>query len=276
MIPLRIANLTKRYGDRLALDDLSLDVKPGAVFGLLGRNGAGKSTAIACVLGLISKTAGDVKVFGEPLHARTFDRIAYVPEIDALEGWMTTREHAEFRRRCFSRFDRTLMNDLIERFEIEPGRPLRKLSKGQRQGVALALAFAQRPDLMILDEPAAGLDPVMQRRILDTIVSAAADGATILFSSHHIGHVEQAAERVGVLDRGKLVLEADVDHLRATRFVVEAVFDDGHLEQRYANGDVALIEAQLRARSPVSVSRRALHLEQIFLATIGETKERHE
>lgn len=189
---------------------------------------------------------------------------------------MTTREHAEFRRRCFSRFDRTLMNDLIERFEIEPGRPLRKLSKGQRQGVALALAFAQRPDLMILDEPAAGLDPVMQRRILDTIVSAAADGATILFSSHHIGHVEQAAERVGVLDRGKLVLEADVDHLRATRFVVEAVFDDGHLEQCYTNGDVALIEAQLRARSPVSVSRRALHLEQIFLATIGETKERHE
>lgn len=274
MIPLHIANLSKRYDDHIAVEDLSLDVRPGTVFGLLGRNGAGKSTTIACVLGLIPKTSGTVALFGEPMRARTFDRIAYVPEINALDGWMTTRQHAEFRRRCFSRFDRALMDELIERFEIEPGRTLRKLSKGQRQAVALALAFAQRPELMILDEPATGLDPVMQRRLLDTVVSTAADGATILFSSHHIGHVEQAAERIGILDRGRLVLEADVDDLRETRFLVEAVFDDGHLEQRYANGDVAPVEAQFNARSPLTISRRAMNLEQIFLTTIGETKER--
>lgn len=274
MNPLRITDLVKRYAEHCAVDDLSLEIKPGTVFGLLGRNGAGKSTTIACILGLIPKTSGEVAIFGVPLRARTFDRIAYVPESNALDLWMTTREHAEFRRRCFSRFDRAVMSDLIERFEIDPGRAVRKLSKGQRQAVALALAFAQRPELMFLDEPAAGLDPVMQRRLLDVMVSAAADGAAVLFSSHHIGHVEQAAERIGILDRGKLVLEADVDDLRESRFVVEAVFRDGHLEQRYANGDVALVEAQFHARSPVTVSRRAMNLEQIFLTTIGEAKER--
>ncbi|HLI95853.1 MAG TPA: ABC transporter ATP-binding protein [Candidatus Baltobacteraceae bacterium] len=273
MIPLHIAHLTKRYGDCTAVDDLSLEIKPGTVFGLLGRNGAGKSTTIDCVLGLISKTSGEIAVFGEQLKAKTLDRIAYVPEINCLDGWMTTRQHAEFRRRCYSRFDPKLMDELIERFEIEPGRTLRKLSKGQRQAVAIALAFAQHPELLILDEPATGLDPVMQRRVLDTMVSTAADGITILFSSHHIGHVEQAAERIGVLDRGRLVLEADVDDLRETRFAVEAVFDDGHVERRYANGDVAAVEAQMRARLPITVSRRTMSLEQIFLTTIGETKE---
>lgn len=206
MIPLRITHLTKTYGRRLAFDDLCLDVQRGTVFGLLGRNGAGKSTAIACVLGLISKTSGEITLFGERLQPRLFDRIAYVPEINCLDGWMTARQHAEFRRHCFSRFDNVLAAELMERFEIEPRRTLRKFSKGQRQATALALAFAQRPDLMILDEPATGLDPVIQRRLLDTIVGAAADGATILFCSHHIGHVEQAAERIGIIDHGKLVL----------------------------------------------------------------------
>jgi ABC-2 type transport system ATP-binding protein len=274
MIPLRIANLTKRYSGHLAVDDLSLEVKRGTVFGLLGRNGAGKSTTIACVLGLISKTSGEIALFGEPLQPRTFDRIAYVPEINSLDGWMTTRQHVEFRRRCFSRFDRTLMSELTERFEIDSRQTLRKLSKGRRQAVALALAFAQRPELMILDEPASGLDPVMQRRLLDAIVSTAADGVTVLFSSHQIGHVEQAAERIGILDRGRLALEADVDDLRAKRFLVEAVFDDGHLEQRFANGDAFAVEEQLRALAPVTVSRRAMTLEQIFFTTIGERKER--
>ncbi|HTV93405.1 MAG TPA: ABC transporter ATP-binding protein [Verrucomicrobiae bacterium] len=274
MIPLHIAHLTKRYGNRLAVDDLSLDVSRGTVFGLLGRNGAGKSSTIACVLGLIAKTSGEIALFGEPLQPRTFDRIAYVPEINCLDGWMTTHQHVEFRRRCFSRFDRTLMSELIERFEIEPGRKVGKLSKGQRQAVALALAFAQRPELMILDEPASGLDPVMQRRLLDTIVSAAADGVTVLFSSHQIGHAEQAAERIGIIDSGRLALEADVDDLRAKRFLVEAVFEDGRIEQHYANGDVTIVEAQLRARSPVTVTRRTMNLEQIFLTTISETKER--
>jgi ABC-2 type transport system ATP-binding protein len=274
MIPLRIAHLTKRYGGRLAVDDLSLEIKRGTVFGLLGRNGAGKSTTIACALGLTRKTAGEIALFGEPLQARRFDRIAYVPEINCLDGWMTTRQHVEFRRRTFSRFDRALMTELIERFEIEPERAVRKLSKGQRQAVALALAFAQRPDLMILDEPATGLDPVMQRRVLDAIVTAAADGVTIVFSSHQIGHVEQAAERIGIVDHGKLTLEADVDDLRAKRFLVEAVFENGRVERRYANGDVTAVEAHLRALSPVTVSRRTMNLEQIFLMSIGETKER--
>jgi len=273
MIPLRIDHLTKRYGDRLAVDDVTLSIERGTVFGLIGRNGAGKSSAIGCILGLIRTTSGDVRLFGEPLQPRTFDRIAYVPEINCLDAWMTPVQHIEFRRRCFSRFDVALMGELMERFEIDPKRTLRKLSKGQRQAVALGLAFAQHPELMILDEPASGLDPVLQRRLLDTMVSAAADGVTILFSSHQIGHVEQAAERIGIIDKGKLALEADVDQLRAERFLIEAVFSDGKLVREYANGDVAEVEERLRALAPVTVSRRSMTLEQIFFSTIGASKE---
>jgi ABC-2 type transport system ATP-binding protein len=273
MIPLHIDHLSKRYGDRLAVDDLTLSIETGTVFGLLGRNGAGKTSTIACVLGLLRSTSGGVRLFGEPLQPKTFDRIAYVPEMNELDDWMTPLQHAEFRRRCYSRFDVALMHELMERFEVDPKRPVGKLSKGQQQAVALALSFAQRPELMILDEPASGLDPVLQRRLLDTIVSAAADRVTIVFSSHQIGHVEQAAERIGIIDGGRLVLEADVDDLRAKRFVIDAVFADGRLEQRYVNGDAAEVEAQLRARSPVTVSRRPMSLEQVFFSTIGATKE---
>jgi ABC-2 type transport system ATP-binding protein len=273
MKPLQILHFSKRYGPHNAVDDLSLTIDAGTVYGLIGRNGAGKSTTIVCALGLVRPSNGSFAFFGEALVPALFERIAYVPEINVLDGWMTSSQHAEFRRRSYARFDTKLMHDLIEHFEIAPRRPVRNLSKGQRQAVALALAFAQRPDLMILDEPASGLDPVLQRRLLDQIVSAAADGVTILFSSHQIGQVEQAAERVGILDHGKLVLDADVEDLRAKRFLVEAIFSDGRLEQRYANGDVADVEAELRALSPVTVARREMSLEQIFFATIGAGKE---
>lgn len=287
MKPLQISHFSKRYGDRYAVEDLSLEIDAGTVFGLIGRNGAGKSTTIACTLGLVRSSAGNIKLFGQALTPQLFERIAYVPEINELDGWMTPLQHADFRRRCFARFDVAAMHAAMERFEIEPRRAVRKLSKGQRQAVALALAFAQRPDLMILDEPSSGLDPVLQRRLLDHIVSAAADGVTIVFSSHQIGQVEQAAERVGIIDRGKLVLEADVDDLRARRVLIEAYFEqlpnltalrvpfdiEGTRVRAYANGDASDVESALRALNPITVAQREMTLEQVFFATIGAGKE---
>lgn len=287
MKPLQISHFSKRYSDRYAVEDLSLEIDAGTVFGLIGRNGAGKSTTIACTLGLVRSSAGNIKLFGQALTPQLFERIAYVPEINELDGWMTPLQHADFRRRCFARFDVAAMHAAMERFEIEPRRAVRKLSKGQRQAVALALAFAQRPDLMILDEPSSGLDPVLQRRLLDHIVSAAADGVTIVFSSHQIGQVEQAAERVGIIDRGKLVLEADVDDLRARRVLIEAYFEqlpnltalrvpfdiEGTRVRAYANGDASDVESALRALNPITVAQREMTLEQVFFATIGAGKE---
>jgi ABC-2 type transport system ATP-binding protein len=291
MNPLSITNLNKRYGHKTAVADLSLSISPGSVFGLLGRNGAGKTTTIACTLGLLRQTSGTIELFGEALQPRTYDRVAFVPEINALDAWMTPIQHAEFRRRCFSRFDTALMNEMTQRFEIDPRRPIRKNSKGQRQAVALALAFAQRPELMILDEPGSGLDPVLQRRLLDAIVSTAADGVAVIFSSHQIGQVEQAAERIGIIDAGKLVLEANVDDLRAQRAVIEAIFEsppdlsrvpelakanveiDGTRIRVFANGNAAQVEEYLRALSPLTVSRRGMNLEQVFFETVGQMQE---
>jgi ABC-2 type transport system ATP-binding protein len=273
MTPLSIEHFTKRYGSRLAVDDLNIEIAEGTVFGLIGRNGAGKSTTIACALGLTHFSNGRISIFGAPLSPRSFHRLAYVPEINVLDGWMTAREHAAFRRSMFPQFDADAMREEVERFEIDPSRAIRKLSKGQRQAVALALAFAQRPDLMILDEPSSGLDPVLQRRLLDAVVSRAADGVTIVFSSHQIGQVEQAAERVGILDRGRLLLEADVDDLRERRYLLEAVERDGEVTRVYANGDADEVERGLRATHPLSVERREMTLEEIFFQTIGLEKE---
>lgn len=291
MIPLAIEHLTKRYGGRPAVDDLSLSIPTGTVFGLIGRNGAGKSTTIACALGLLRFNSGTVRFFGEVPTARSFDRIAYVPEINVLDAWMTTAQHITFRRSVFSRFDGAAMNELMERFEIDPSRSLKKLSKGQRQAVALALAFAQRAELLVLDEPASGLDPVLQRRLLDTIVSSAADGTTILFSSHQIGHVEQAAERIGILEKSRLVLEADVENLRERRALIEAAYREvpdlgklraaivspmeieGAVVRVYADGDASEVESILNAHGPLSLAKRPMTLEQIFFDAIELNKE---
>jgi ABC-2 type transport system ATP-binding protein len=285
-----IRNLTKRYGEQLAVDAFSLDVAPGSVCGLLGPNGAGKSTAFKCLLGLIRPTAGDLAISGAPVTPATFETLAYLPEKNTLYEWMTVKEHFELCRRTYARFDAARASELAALFKLDSRKKIKRLSKGQATAVAIALAFAIRPEILVLDEPSSGLDPIFQRTVLDLIIDAAAGGATVLFSSHQIGQVERAADRVAVLRNGKLVLEGNLDTLKGDEKIVEAVFEmdafspnglasdprvrrivrNGRILRAYVRSGSTEIAAELEALHPKSVSVYDLTLEDIFLGAVSD------
>jgi ABC-2 type transport system ATP-binding protein len=224
MSTIQISNLCKTYGKYAAVDGLSLEIPAGTVYGLLGPNGAGKTTTFKCMLGLARPTDGSVLYDGRPLAPETFERLAYVPERSVLYEWMTVAEHVEMAHRAFKQFDPARANELLAGFDVDPRKKARALSKGMRTAVMAAIAFARNAEILILDEPTSGLDPVNQRTVLSLIINEAAKGRSVIFSSHQIGQVERAAERIAVLDRGRLVLEGEIDDLKADRKIVEGIF----------------------------------------------------
>ncbi len=224
MNALSIAGLRKSYGNLAAVDGIDLEIPQGCVFGLLGPNGAGKSTTFKCVLGLIRASAGRVLFAGAPFSPAVLERVAYVPERSVLYDWMSVGEHIGYMQHSFAGFDPTRARELLAQLGVGSEKTkVRALSKGMRTATAVALAFARRVDLLVLDEPTSGLDPVNQRSVLNLIINEAAQGTTVVFSSHQIGQVERAAERIAVMQRGRIVLEGVVDDLKAGRKIVEGI-----------------------------------------------------
>jgi ABC-2 type transport system ATP-binding protein len=285
-----ITNLRKVYGSYAAVDGLSLEVPTASVFGLLGPNGAGKTTTFKCMLGLARPTSGGVLYDGRPLVPATFERIACVPERSVLYEWMSVDEHVEMSRRAFSNFDRARALELLALFNItDRRRRARALSKGMKTAVMVALAFARNAEILILDEPTAGLDPVNQRHVLSLMINEAAKGNTVIFSSHQIGQVERAAERIAVIDSGRLVLEGLVDDLKADRKIVEGIFpdvtftldgiaNDPHVARTdrterivrlLVTGDADDVAARLTRAGAAGVRVLDLNLEDIFLYAVA-------
>ncbi len=289
MNTIAIDHLTKRYGDRVAIDDLTLVVDEGSVCGLLGPNGAGKSTTFKCLLGLARFDGGRIAIGGAAVGPPTFETLGYVPERNALYDWLTVAEHFIIARRSYKRYDAARAAELGALFKLDSRKKLKTLSKGQQTAVALVLAFAIRPRVLVLDEPASGLDPVFQRVVLDLIIDAAAGGATVLFSSHQIGQVERAADRVAILRDGKLVLDGDIDRLKGSEKIVEAIFAgdapptpqlegdprvrrverSGRIVRAYVNDDAPAIARAFEALGPRAVTIVDLGLEDIFLGAVG-------
>ena len=223
MSTISIKNLRKTYGPYVAVDDLSFEIPEACVFGLLGPNGSGKTTTFKCMLDLARATSGTVLFNGAPLAPQTLEHVAYVPERSVLYDWMTVAEHVEMQRRAYTKFNLARANELLAQFSIDQRKKARALSKGMRTATMVALAMAREADILILDEPTSGLDPVNQRHVLNLIINESARGATVIFSSHQIGQVERAAERIAVIDLGRLVLEGAVDDLKSDRKIVEAI-----------------------------------------------------
>jgi len=222
-----IEGLTKRYGTRTVLDGVSLNVPGGSICGLLGRNGAGKTTTFRCSLRLAHPDAGDARFDGEPLRTATFERLGYVPDRPSLYPWLTVEQHLCLASRAYRSYDGARARELLATYCLDPADKARALSRGQETALSLVLAFAIRPALLLLDEPTGGLDPLLQRATLELIIDAASNGASVLFSSHAVGQLERAADRVAVLRDGRVVLAGDIEALRAAEKIVEATFDDG-------------------------------------------------
>ena len=224
MSTISIQRLSKSYGNFLAVDDVTIEIPSGSVFGLLGPNGAGKTTTFKCLLGLARPTLGVIRFDGQPLTPPLFESIAYIPERSVLYDWMSAAEHLEMQRRTFARYDAARAKDLMSLFSLDPRKRVRAMSKGMRSALAIVMAFAIHPETLILDEPTSGLDPVNQRAVLNLIIEAAAQGATVVLSSHQIGQVERAADHIAVLQNGKVILGGAVDDLKSDRKIVEGVF----------------------------------------------------
>jgi ABC-2 type transport system ATP-binding protein len=215
---IRLENLTKRFGDEMALDRVSLEVPPGVVFALLGENGAGKTTAIRIMLGLAEPNSGGAEVLGlnsAKQGLRIRQRVGYVSERPTLYEWMTVEEIGWFTAGFYGPGFLPEYVKLIAQFGLSPRKKLKTLSKGTHAKVALSLALALQPELLILDEPTSGLDALVRREFLESMVDRAAQGQTVFLSSHQIGEVERVADIVAILRRGKLLLVEPLDRLKA-------------------------------------------------------------
>jgi ABC-2 type transport system ATP-binding protein len=213
--PLVAQGLVHCYEGSHALNGVDLTIAPGSVLGLIGRNGAGKSTLIRAMLGLLQPLSGTALVFGEPALKLSDDaksRIAYVPQQPEALAWLTAQQMLDFVGRFYPRWDSAFATSTLERWKIQPNRLLAKLSPGERQRVDLIRALASQPQLLVLDEPAAALDPVARRELLrELALRAGESGTTVLFSTHIVSDLERVASEVAFLHEGKILLRCGVD-----------------------------------------------------------------
>jgi ABC-2 type transport system ATP-binding protein len=244
------SGLCKTYGGGVrALVDLDLRVERGEVFGYLGPNGAGKSTTIRLLLGLIHPTAGRASILGRDARSGAVEArrgVGYLPGDLRLSERLTAREELDSLARLRGGVDEALRDELCERFQVVLDRPIRQLSKGNRQKVGLVQAFMHRPELVVLDEPTAGLDPLLQKEVRALLRETAADGRTVFLSSHSLDEVQHTADRVGIIRSGRLVDVDAVESLRtrSLRHVTVTFADTVDPESLSAIGGVRLVGAE--------------------------------
>ncbi len=219
-------NLTRYFGSKAAVKQLNLQIPKGGVFAFLGRNGAGKTTTIRMLLGLMAPTRGSSTVLGKDSQKLTpadRSKIAYVAEGHFVYGWMKIRELEAFQSNCAASWNRDLFRTVIEHFGLKENMKARSLSRGQRAGVCLALALAPEPELLILDDPTLGLDPVARRSLVEAMLMVTQNrDRTILFSSHQMDDVERVADWIAILDEGELSVCCSPDEFlkRLSRWVL--------------------------------------------------------
>jgi ABC-2 type transport system ATP-binding protein len=221
--------LRKSYKNFEAVKPVNLSVASNRITAFLGLNGAGKSTTIKMLLGMVQPTAGEAIVLGQSIDdvgssIEVRQKIAYVSENKRLYDYMTVAQMVRFTSGFYADWQPERAEALLRKFQLPLSRKVRSLSKGMRTKLALLLAFARRPELIILDEPSEGLDPVGIEQLLEAIVAHCSEGATVFFSSHQIDEVERIADHVCVLDKGSLVLDAPIDDLRQSYRRVDLVF----------------------------------------------------
>lgn len=218
-----VSALTRRFGATTALDAVSLSFPRGAVYGLVGANGAGKTTLIKHILGLLRAESGSVRVFGlDPVAdpVGVLSRIGYLSEENDLPGWMRVAELIRYSRAFYPAWDDAYAEELRQAFALDPAAKIKTLSKGQKARAGLLIALAHRPELLVLDEPSSGLDPIVRRDILGAVIRTIADeGRTVLFSSHLLEEVEQVADHVTMINEGRIVLSAPLDQIKGSHRV---------------------------------------------------------
>jgi ABC-2 type transport system ATP-binding protein len=287
----QFSNVSKRFGRVEALRGLTLAVPRGSVLGLLGRNGAGKSTALRCLVGLHDADDGTIQVLGRDpltLDVAMRQRIGYVSDDGVPFAAATTQRLLQLCAPLYPSWSRPLEQQMLERFGIDPRRKLKHLSTGQQRAVALLLAICPQPELLILDEPAANLDAVARREFLETVLTLVGQGnRTVIFSSHVLSDVERIADRVAILHQGRLLVEDQLDEMKEQARRLRFIFDDVAPDRiaipgafairrtgremlvtvmHYDQDATARFALSLRAR----VEAQSLGLEELFIDLVGD------
>ncbi len=284
--------LTKSYGVHRGIADLDLDVEQGEIFGFLGPNGAGKTTTMRVLLDLIRPTSGRAEVFGiettkDPVAIHR--RLGYLPGEFDLYDRLTGADTIEYFANLRGGVDRGYVTDLVERLDLDPSRRFKEYSKGNKQKVGLVVALQARPDLLILDEPTAGLDPLVQQTFFEIVREARAEGRTVFLSSHIIDEVDRTCDRVAIIREGRLVQVDRIEAIRRLAFhhvllsfaapvapdvfsAIDGVSDvssEGSTVQMLVNGPIGAVLAAAAPLGIVDVVSREPNLEDVFLAQYG-------
>jgi ABC-2 type transport system ATP-binding protein len=284
---IEVSNVTVRYGRLVAVDRVTFAVPRGSVYALLGRNGAGKSSLVRCLLGQREPQSGAVHLFGSGVWKnRTvlMQRVGVVSEEADAPPEMTVAQLARFCSDIYARWDQNEVDERLRRFEVEPDKKFGALSKGQKKQVLLALALAISPDLLILDDPTLGLDVVARKSLFEEVIAEMADrGITVFLTTHDLGGIETLADRVAIMKNGSLVLEEDLDALKARfrriRFAAQPVaLAESALRTAVVRNWGAGAEAIVTNYDDVAFERlrstnaevSAMSLEDIFIAVTGQ------
>jgi len=283
--------LVRRFGRTEAVNGLDLDVTAGRCYGFFGRNGAGKTTTIKCLLNLLRPSQGEIAVFGlDPAQHEVAvkSRLAYVPDQVAFYPWMTVRETLDYVASFRPRWNGAIEQELVERFQRDPGMRTSHLSRGQRTQLALVAALCPEPELLGLDEPTSGLDPIVRREFIRTVIGAYQEGdpdrRTVFVSTHLIAEFEGLIDEFTILDRGRQVVTLDADTARDRYKRIHARFPSELPESAFAglrvlrrqgrelevgvNGDAARVIERLRSLSPEAIETEPLSLEEVFVASL--------
>ena len=281
-------NLIKTFEEIRALDRLTLTVPENAVYGLVGPNGAGKSTLIRHLTGIYRQDAGELRINGEPVYENPAvkAKIASIPDEIPYWSQATIEDMMRFYASVYPHFDRQYYEQLGRVFDLDEKRMMRKLSKGQQKLAAFRFALAQRPEILVLDEPLDGLDPVNRRTVWGMILGNVAErGTTVLVSSHNLRELEDVCDHVGIMNRGRMLLERSLSELQENMVKIQLVLPDGtelpgdlellhegrtgRLRQLILRGSAEELSARLAACEPLFMDVLPLTLEEIFIYELG-------
>lgn len=281
---LEIKNVTKCFGNFKALDDLTLTVPKGAVYGLVGPNGAGKSTAIRHLTGVYRPDCGQITLEGAPIfeNPAAKQRIGYIPDEIFYFPSASLEEMRKFYKGIYPKFDDALFSQLYDLFQLPKKGQIRRFSKGMQKQAAFHLAICCKPDVLILDEPVDGLDPVMRRQIWSLLLADVAQNeTTVLVSSHNLRELEDVCDHVGIMNKGKLLLEKSLADMQGSVTKVQLVGDlpkdlevlhssvSGRLQTVIVRGKMEDVREKIAACDPTFFDLLPLSLEEIFIYELG-------
>ena len=281
---LELKNVSKSFGKFKALDNLTMTIPQGSVYGLVGPNGAGKTTAIRHITGVYRPDEGEITMEGLPIYEnpQVKQAIGYIPDEIFYFSSATLKDMAKFYRGLYPRFDMPLFQRLSEVFQLPMGSPIRRFSKGMQKQAAFQLTLSIRPDVLVLDEPVDGLDPVMRRQVMSLILAEVAErNTTVLISSHNLRELEDVCDHVGIMNHGKMLLERSLADMQGNTVKLQMVGDapegleilhqssTGRLQTLVVRGNAREVEAQVEASEPMFYDILPLSLEEIFIYELG-------